>query len=142
MMLGELITRLEAANPQQVVKHGFHNPHSYRGDYYDLAFEPATDITVADMLEAARSAVGATYEGWKGGDFRMTAGTWCWLSEEGTASGETISPLLLDFMLAPTVDESAVLQEAADRLTKKYGVTNRAAAHLRRWADEAQEAGL
>ena len=110
MNLGDIITRLEAADPQQVVRHGFHNPHSYRGDYYDLAFEPATNITVADMLEAARSAVGATYQGWKGGDFRMNEYDWCWLSEEGTASGETISPLLLQFMLAP-----AAAQSSADR---------------------------
>ncbi|MFD5848364.1 hypothetical protein [Streptomyces chartreusis] len=116
MNLGDIITRLEAADPQQVVKHGFHNPHSYRGDYYDLAFEPATDITVADMLEAARSAVGATYQGWKGGDFKMNEYDWCWLSEEGTASGETISPLLLDFMLTSSVDRPTVLREAADTL--------------------------
>ena len=100
MNLGDLIARLETANPQQVVPHGFHNPHSYRGDYMDLAFEPAVNITVADMLEAARSAVGTTYEGYKGGDFRMDVHDWCWLSEEGSASGETISPLLLDLMLA------------------------------------------
>lgn len=118
MNLGDIITRLEAANPQQVVKHGFHNPHSYRGDYYDLAFEPATAITVAEMLEAARSAVGTTYQGWKGGDFKMNAYDWCWLSEEGTASGETISPLLLEFMLTPPVDRAAVLGEAADVYAK------------------------
>lgn len=105
MDLGALITRLEAADPNQVVKHGFHNPHSYRGDYYELAFEPAQDITVGEMLEAARSAVGATYQGWKGGDFKMGEHDWCWLSEEGSASGETISALLLDFILAPTTDE-------------------------------------
>jgi hypothetical protein len=104
MNLGDLITSLKSADPNQVVHHGFHNPHSYRGDYYDLAFEPATDITVAEMLEAAESAVGATYQGWKGGDFRMDQSTWCWLSEEGRASGETISPLLLQFMLAPIVE--------------------------------------
>ncbi|MFD9004430.1 hypothetical protein ACFV0T_26315 [Streptomyces sp. NPDC059582] len=120
MTLGELIAALETANPQQIVKHGFHNPHSYRGDYYDLAFEPTTNITVADMLEAARSAVGATYQGWKGGDFNMTAGDWCWLSEQGSASGETISPLLLEFILTPPTaapsaptDRTALLHAAA-----------------------------
>ena len=100
MNLSDLIARLEAADPQQVVKHGFNHPHSYRGDYMDLAFEPATDVSVADMLADARSALGATYEGWKGGDFTMGEHTWCWLSQEGDASGETISALLLDLMLA------------------------------------------
>jgi hypothetical protein len=113
MNLGDIITTLEAADPNQVVQHGFHNPHSYRGDYYDLAFEPTTNITVADMLEAARSAVGATYQGYKGGDFTMSKHDWCWLSEEGTASGETISPLLLQLILAPSVDPAAVLREEA-----------------------------
>ncbi|MFG2276712.1 hypothetical protein ACGFNY_44010 [Streptomyces chartreusis] len=155
MNLGDIITRLEAANPQQVVKHGFHNPHSYRGDYYDLAFEPATDITVADMLEAARSAVGATYQGWKGGDFKMNEYDWCWLSEEGTASGETISPLLLEFMLTPPAERSAVLHSAADDLAAmRIGSEDpdpdghvrgyndgldHAEAELRRMADEAQQ---
>jgi hypothetical protein len=113
MTLGELIARLEAANPNQVVHHGFTNPHSYRGDYMDLAFEPAANITVADMLAAARSALGTTFQGWKGGDFTMTDHTWCWLSQEGDASGETISALLLDFMLAPPAP--AAVQPPVDR---------------------------
>lgn len=117
MQLGELITRLEAANPDQIVAHGFHNPHSYRGDYYDLAFEPTADITVADMLEAARSAVGTTYQGWKGGDFTMSEHSWCWLSDEGDASGETISPLLLDLLLADSssTPDASRLEAAARR---------------------------
>ncbi|WP_399559348.1 hypothetical protein [Streptomyces chartreusis] len=145
MNLGDIITRLEAADPQQVVPHGFHNPHSYRGDYYDLAFEPATNITVADMLEAARSAVGATYEGWKGGDFRMNEYDWCWLSEEGTASGETISPLLLEFMLTPPTDRASVLREAADHLAREGRVredatwSEREAELARGWQDAAHE---
>jgi hypothetical protein len=118
--LGDLITRLEAADPNQVIPHGFHNPHSYRGDYYDLAFEPATNITVADMLEAARSAVGATYQGYKGGDFKMTPSDWCWLSEEGSASGETISPLLLEFMLRPENAQSAADGEQPHRTLHRW----------------------
>jgi hypothetical protein len=81
--LAELIARLEAANPQQVVTRGFDSPHSYRGDYMDLAFEPATDITVGDMLDAARSALGETFTGYKGGDFTMDGYTDCWLAEYG-----------------------------------------------------------
>lgn len=116
MMLGELITRLEAANPQQTVHHGFCNPHSYRGDYMDLAFEPATNTTVADMVAAARSALGTTYQGWKGGDFTMTEHSWCWLSQEGDASGDSIGTLLLDFMLAaPSSKPDTSRLEAAAR---------------------------
>lgn len=100
MTLAELITALEAADPDRVVRHGFTNPHSYRGYYHELAFEPAANVTVADMLADARSALGSTYEGYKGGDFTMGEHTDCWLSMEGCASGDTISALLLELMLA------------------------------------------
>jgi hypothetical protein len=127
MTLAELIARLEAANPAQVVKHGFNNPHSYRGDYMDLAFEPAADITVADMLSDARSALGTTYQGWKGGDFTMGEHTWCWLSTEGDASGETIGALLLDLMLAvpagvaPATDQTALRERIRRVLCERDG---------------------
>lgn len=118
MTLAELITALEAADPDQTVRHGFANPHSYRGDYMDLAFEHAPNVTVASMLEAARSALGTTYQGYKGGDFTMSGHTWCWLSMQGDASGETISALLLELILADApavssapVDRAAVLRE-------------------------------
>jgi hypothetical protein len=102
MTLEELITALEAADPALVLPDGFDNPHSYRGYYDDLAFEPATDITVADMLAAARPALGTTYQGWKGGDFTMRGYTDCWLAEEGR-EGETIGLVLLRLMLAQGV---------------------------------------
>lgn len=101
MNLEELITALEATDPNRIVARGFSNPHSYRGDYMDLAFEPATDIRVGEMLDAARSALGATFQGWKGGEFTMGGHSWCWLSQEGDASGETISALLVELLLAP-----------------------------------------
>ena len=98
MTLGELIERLEAADPDRIVRVGFSNPHSYRGHYVELAFEPAENVTVASMLEAARSALGSTYEGWKGGDFTMHEYTDVWLAIEGR-TGEGIGPTLLDYML-------------------------------------------
>jgi hypothetical protein len=100
MTLGELITALEAHDPATVVPTGFSNPHSYRGYYEDLAFEPASNVTVGDMLADARSALDATFEGWKGGQFTMRDYTDCWLSPKGTASGESIGPTLLRLMLA------------------------------------------
>ena len=153
MMLGELITTLEAVNPQQTVQHGFHNPHSYRGDYMDLAFEPATNITVADMLAAARSALGTTYQGWKGGHYTMNEHSWCWLSQEGDASGETISALLLQFMLAKPFTDSQVIRNAADTVAmdRDYQLPSdgplkpgmdRAEKLLRRMADKLAAEGL
>lgn len=97
MTLGELIEALEALHPGSV-DYGFGNPHSYRGDYSDLAFEPQRGTTIVAMLEAATSAVGATFQGYKGGDFVMDEWTRVWLACEGTV-GETIGPALLGFMV-------------------------------------------
>jgi hypothetical protein len=99
MTLDELIAALTAADPDLVCPDGFDNPHSYRGYYTDLAFEPASDVTVGDMLANARSALGATYQGWKGGDFEMDGRTDCWLSMEGSASGESLGGTLVELML-------------------------------------------
>ena len=99
MELGDLIKMLEAADPDMVVPNGFNHPHSYRGYYHELAFEPAQNVTVREMLEAAKGAVGTTYEGWKGGDFTMQEYSDCWLSEEGRAGGETLSAPLLGYLL-------------------------------------------
>ncbi|MFE4658132.1 hypothetical protein ACFRFJ_15785 [Streptomyces hydrogenans] len=107
MTLEELITTLEAADPTLVLPYGFTNPHSYRGYYHELAFEPATDITVGSMLADARSALGTTYTGWKGGTFTMQGYTDCWLAQEGSAGGETLGLLLLNLMLAAGIRDTA-----------------------------------
>jgi len=111
--LGELITALEAVDPNKTVRHGFANPHSYRGDYMDLAFEPVQDTTVRAMLDAARSAVGVTFQGWKGGDFLMDADSWCWLSPHGEASCETLSPQTVAWMLASSAGPAPATDRAA-----------------------------
>jgi hypothetical protein len=101
MMLGELIKALEAEDPRKVLPDGFSNPHSWRGDYMDLAFEPAKDVTVDQMLTDARFALGACFQGYKGGDYTMGEYTDCWLCEYGTsADAETIGHRLLGYMLA------------------------------------------
>lgn len=120
VMLSELITALEAEDPARVLPLGFANPHSYRGYYEQLAFEPAADVTIGDMLKAAKSALGATYEGWKGGDFTMHKYTDCWLAEQGHGSGEEIGPVLLALML--TADQLGDESKASlHRLTPRCG---------------------
>lgn len=103
--LDELIARLrEEPDQTKRLKVGFRHPHSYRGDYYEVAFEAAQDVTVGEMLAAAESALGATYQGWKGGDYTMTGYAGVWLVPgEGCSSGETIGAVLLDLMLKNTV---------------------------------------
>lgn len=97
--LKAVIERLEKEkDPERVVPLGFARPHSYRGYYEDLAFEPAENVTVRSMLEAARSAIGQTFGGWKGGDYTMDEWTTVWLASPGD-TGETLGPVLLDLML-------------------------------------------
>jgi hypothetical protein len=93
----ELIEYLQDFDPEHPVKLGFNNPHSYRGYYGDVAFEPVEDTTVGAMLAAAKRALGATFQGWKGGDYVMQEHTDCWLARKGKC-GESIGPILLDFM--------------------------------------------
>jgi len=105
MTLGEIIEFLEQQPPEKVVPVGFCNPHSYRGVYEYLAFEPTCGTTVGEMLDEARSALGKTYSGYKGGEYTMDGYTDCWLAEYGCC-GETIGPLLLGYMCGKhTTDE-------------------------------------
>lgn len=65
---------------------------SWRGIYRELAFDyddPPTDrtATVAEVLADAESAVGKTFEGYKGGDFLMGRQTPVWVSQYGTSVG-------------------------------------------------------
>jgi hypothetical protein len=98
MYLSQLIAKLEEANPSHTVAMGFYHPHSYRGDYRDLAFEPRANVTVGEMLSCAREALGSTYQGYKGGDFTMGEYADVWLANEG-GEGEGIGPVLLNYML-------------------------------------------
>ncbi|WP_305012358.1 hypothetical protein [Hymenobacter mellowenesis] len=93
-----MIEFLETQNPNKFVPMGFHNPHSYRGYYSELAFEPVEKVTVGKMLECAKEALRNTYEGWKGGDFTMNSYTDVYLAEEGS-TGEEISEILLKYMV-------------------------------------------
>ena len=103
MTLSELIAFLETRNPNMPVKTGFAHPHSYRGYYDELAFEIAWDVTVGSMLACARSALGASYQGWHGGEYTMDEYTDVWLVREQGRCGEGIGPVLLALMLGEEV---------------------------------------
>lgn len=53
--LGELIEELERHDPNLRLPLGFTEPHSYRGYYDQLAFQPAADVTIGEMLADART---------------------------------------------------------------------------------------
>ncbi len=72
MNLEQYIRLLESFDPAQKLPLGLGNPHSWRGDYYDLAFEPVENITVGEMLQIAENCIDRTFDGWKGGEYKMT----------------------------------------------------------------------
>jgi hypothetical protein len=108
--LGQLIDTLAAADQAHVVEDGFGEPMSWRGVYAFVGFSPVRNAVVADMLNWARSAVGATFEGYKGGDFTMTRDTPCFISSYGETGG----------------DDAAITQE---RLATMVGAPVAAAKH-------------
>lgn len=99
MTLGKMIAELEKCDPKaNVTLSDTISPgmaHSYRGYYSDLAFKPSTKpVTAEAFLRECRNALGATFEGYKGGDYVMGADTPLWISEYGTNSGMAIVGLL------------------------------------------------
>src|SRR5690348_7658276 len=98
MTLGELISELKKMDANKVVPIGFGSPHSYRGYYEDLAFEPAENVTIGSMLAHAESALGKTFQGYKGGDYVMEDSTTVWIASYGEGGGEVIGPALLWYM--------------------------------------------
>lgn len=52
------------------------------------------------MLENAKSALGATFYGYKGGEYTMHEYTYCWIAEYGTSKGDKIGPTIKALWLA------------------------------------------
>jgi hypothetical protein len=64
---------------------GFDGVDSYRGYYSDLALEPVRGATnVRAIRQALESAIGETYQGYKGGDYTMGPTTPLWVANYGT----------------------------------------------------------
>ena len=108
MTLKDLIERLEK-EPNKFLKLGFTHAHSWRGSYENLAFEPCEGAKVSDMLYEAKNAIGKTFQGWKGGDFKMEESAEVYLSDEGTAGSycdDGLSPRLLEYMLKDELPRS------------------------------------
>ena len=91
MTLGKLIEWLEKQDQNLVVKDGFGSAHSDRGSYDELAFSPEIEAKISDMLTFAKSALGATFEGWKGGDFKMDEYTPVYIGFFGNCGEEITS---------------------------------------------------
>lgn len=98
--LQDLIDWLEQQPGDARVPHGFGEPMSYRGSYDELAFEPKDDVSFGEMLGYAKSALGKTFTGYKGGDYTMESYTPCWIAEYGTSQGDRIGPTMLKLWAA------------------------------------------
>ena len=98
MNLGKLIEELRNADPDYIAPIGFAAPRSYRGYYEDVAFKPAENVSVASMLRHAESALGATFEGYKGGKYTMGERTTCWISNYGESGGDCIGSVLVAYL--------------------------------------------
>lgn len=114
LSLGEVIARLEREPAEKVLPVGFDAPHAYRGYYHDLAFEVCTNVTVGAVLAAARSALGATFQGWKGGDYTMSDYSTCWLVTEEGDCGESLGAMLLELLIAGASVEALLPSDSAD----------------------------
>jgi len=91
MILKDLIEWLEKQDPSTVVIDGFGSPHSDRGYYANLGFTPVERTTFGEMLKHAKSALGRTFVGWKGGEFVMGEYTRCYIGDYGDCGEEITS---------------------------------------------------
>lgn len=142
--LGELIDRL-AAEPDQDrhVPIGFTYPHSYRGDYMDLAFEVAYDVPIREMLADARSALGSTFQGWKGGYYTMGQHTDVWLvTEEGTSNGESLGAIMLSLLLAQPADVDAAYERGKAEQAAEVERLQALLDHAEQYARDLQDDGV
>ncbi len=63
-------------------------------DAYDQEKGHFSDVTAEKVLAELKQAVGATYYGWKGGDFLMDENTPVWVANQGNADNTIIIGVL------------------------------------------------
>lgn len=87
--LGDVIAYLKTRDPADVARGGWCGWDSWRGVYAELAFEPCEDSTAGEMLKVAEEALRrGEMEGYKGGEFPVTARTACNVAHYGTYGGD------------------------------------------------------
>lgn len=100
LTLGELIRQLKEVKPDVEVDFDFAGTYpttldSWRGRYAELALgfdgghyndKQSGAPQAKDLILELESAIGKTFEGWKGGDFLMKADTQVWVNNPGMYS--------------------------------------------------------
>ncbi len=96
--LGHLIAKLEACDQSKDVEFDFcgfipGDLDSYRGYYEQIALEydNSGTVTVGELLKKCRDAIGATFTGYKGGEYTMRASTPVWVANYGHSCNTTIT---------------------------------------------------
>lgn len=102
MELGEIIKFLEERDPEKVVPIGFTNPHSSRFYYHDLGVEPVKSVTIGSMLEDLRSAVGRTFRGHDGEDYKMCEDVYVRIAYKGRGAAIETTRILMTYMMGET----------------------------------------
>jgi hypothetical protein len=100
LTLGELIRHLKSMPSDEPVKK-FVNPHSYRGNYCDLAIEPVRGkFTAGEFLSMlVNEALDKKFFGYKGGEYTMYGGVDVYIAHKGSC-GDREEPIrLIDIVL-------------------------------------------
>lgn len=102
LTLGALIRKLEAIEdkslPVAYLDGGYPDEaNSYRGYYSDLSFDRTNEaVSVEKFLATAKAALGETFTGYKGGEFKMHDKTPLWCAEYGCCG-----PAIVDLQETP-----------------------------------------
>lgn len=95
--LGALTEALEKRKPDECVRFDFcsltpHKLMSYRGfyDHLALTWQSGLDSTVERLVKMLREADGATFQGYKGGDFVMGKQSPIWVAQYGDSGSTAI----------------------------------------------------
>lgn len=98
--LGELLDWLASLPPDNEIVFDFcqFSPgemNSSRGDYSKLAISwlNGKTVTAQELLNRYRPMVGATFQGYKGGNYTMDRDTQVWVDEWGSWTGTAITGL-------------------------------------------------
>lgn len=104
MYLSEIVERLKKEDPERIVPLGWDDAYSWRGDYAELAVRPAKNVAIGTMLRVLQEAIGKTFEGYKGGSYRMGEYSDVYMDKWGECPGNKVGYYLLEFVLGNQPD--------------------------------------
>ena len=96
----QLITYLEAFDPNIIIQNAFFEPCSHYSSPEDVAFAPITKgITVQTIKDSVVSVIFQQYPGWSSGLYTMRLETLCWIAHDGEI-GIPVTKQVLDKIFA------------------------------------------